>query len=151
MADDIFDTTTSEQSSMDENFEPNDQNDLHEMSETFGDLLEEESFESSFADKIDNLSLDELKTEREKLIEMGALNGEEIARQYDTFMEAQRKSEDFNYLIDDLSLEQLQQLKGNLIEGNEETFKLLGLNDVEEDDSSDNNAKTLRLNNSYDE
>jgi len=108
----------------------------------------EETFEDNFAKKIENLSLEELNAEREKLVEMGALDGEAIAKRYDAFLDEQRKHEEFSSLIEDLSKEQLQQLKGNLLNGDEETLKILGINHID-DDSSAEGAKTLRLDQSY--
>ena len=49
----------------------------------------DESFEESFAKRIDSLSLDDLKAERERLIELGALDGDAIAQRYSDFMDDQ--------------------------------------------------------------
>lgn len=143
MFDDTFDSTPPDDFSADEKMEPDNQNDLHEIIEDFDDIEADESFEDNFAQKIDNLSLDELNAEREKLAEMGALDGEEIARGYDAFLEEQRKQEDFNSLIDGMDAEQLHILRDKISSGDETITDILGIHD--ENDGTDDSANTPKL------
>ena len=64
--------------------------DIQESSRTLDDIENTGiSVEENFAKRIESISLDELKAERERLIELGALDGDEIARRYAEFMEEQ--------------------------------------------------------------
>jgi len=71
-----------------------DVDDILETTNELDDITDtDESFEESFAKRIDSLSLDDLKVERERLIELGALDGDAIAQRYSDFMDDQADPE----------------------------------------------------------
>jgi len=95
-----------------------------------------------FEQRIDEMSLDELNVERERLVELGALDAEQLAQQYDDFMAEQAVQEQFDGLTDGLSAEQLEEMKTQLLSGNQEMLDTWGLNNDTSEDSGD--AKVLR-------
>lgn len=95
-----------------------------------------------FEQRIEELSLDELSTEREWLVELGALDGEQLAQQYDDFMAEQATQEQFDGLTEGLSAEQLEQMKSQLISGDQDMQDIWGLGkDLSEDEGD---AKVLK-------
>ena len=106
------------------------------------DVDEVEPVLDGFEQKIEALSLDELNIEREKLVEMGALDGEELARQYDELIAEQAEQERFEGVTDGLSKEQIEEMKSKLLVGNEEMLDVWGLNNDSAEDTGD--AKVLK-------
>jgi|GEM_PF-4474534 len=146
----VFISFDQDQALLDEGININDQDDIN-IDESYDIVTTDESLEESFANRVENLSLDDLKIERDKLIEMGALDGEEISLRYEAFLDEQRKNDEFSSLIGDLSKEQLEHLKGNILEGDEKTIELLGLADTNDgEESTTHMTKSLRLEKSDD-
>jgi len=85
-----IDDNVSTQETPDEFTEGFDIDDILETTNELDDITDaDETFEESFAKRIDSLSLDDLKAERERLIELGALDGEAISQRYSDFMDDQ--------------------------------------------------------------
>jgi len=85
---------------------------------------EPEPFINDFEQQIEELSLDDLNAERERLIELGALDGEELAQRYDDFIAEQTKQEQFDDITNGLSTEQLEEMKERLQAGDAEMLDI---------------------------
>ncbi len=105
------------------------QKDLQEVS---NDMNTEAPFEKAFADMIDAMSLDEMKMERDKLIALGALDGEGIAGQYEAFKVEQKEQQHFDAMTDGLNADQLKGIKEKLQAGDQQMLDLLGSDDTSE-------------------
>lgn len=113
--------------------------DVVKMPESFDDIdmlqdTEEEQFEQSFAQRINSMSLEDLNAERERLIELGALDGNEIAERYDAFMADQSKKDEIDKLTNGFDKAELIKMKERVLIGDEELIKELGDNNDDSDD-----------------
>lgn len=105
-----------------------------DIKEKAEDLEEtEEDFENSFAEKINKLSLNELKAERENLIKIGALDGNEIAELYDSLKAEKDLKKQLDDITEGFNSDQLESVKEKLINCDKEIEDLFGLNDISEE------------------
>ena len=101
------------------------------------EIAEAEPALDEFEQKIEALSLDELNIEREKLVEMGALDGEELARQYDELIAEQAEQEQFERMTEGLSKAQLEEMKEQLLSENQEMLDIWGMNNDSAEDAGE--------------
>lgn len=107
------------------------------LTESMDPLTDTEApFEKAFADMIDAMSLDEMKMERDKLIALGALDGESISRQYEVFNAEQNEQQHFDAVTDGLNADQLRRMKDKLQAGDQELLDLLRPEDTSEGDGA---------------
>ena len=100
--------------------------------------LSELSPEEEFEKSIENMSLDELMAERNRLEQLSSMSDADIFAEYD-----QDVPNGSNDLLESLSKEQLEFAKQQLEQGNTDMENLFGLNgDVDDEDSG--YAKVLR-------
>lgn len=88
---------------------------------------------NEFAQKVEELSLDELMTERERLIDIGAI-------------EETNNKDDAMSIIEGLSADQLRQIREKIVSGDQEVLNILGLseNTDDTDDTPHNLKKVLK-------
>lgn len=99
------------------------------------DDVSDMSFEEQFEQQIDNMSLDELRAERENLTKMAELDDysiEQMSEQNDFTNTEKEQQEIFDNITDDLSKEQLEELREKVIDKDKDVLNAFGYNDTED-------------------
>jgi hypothetical protein len=76
-------------------------------------------YEAEFEDRINSMSLADLKEERERLLEMGAMSGDEIAEQYESACEGQEEQDATDRLLSNFDKDELIQMRDVLSDLND--------------------------------
>lgn len=100
------------------------------------DDISDMSFEEQFEQQIENMSLDDLRVERENLAKMAELDDadiEQISGQIDSINQGKEQQDVFDAVTGDLSKEQLQELKEKVISKDKDVLDTLGYNNDTED------------------
>ena len=96
--------------------------------------------EEKFAAEIESMSLDELQEERHRLEELSKMSDLDIFAEYDDQMRESGLAE-LDAVMDDLSKDQLAELRDRLEAKDPETLEYF---DISDDDTDDNPTLTLR-------
>ena len=79
------------------------------------------SFENEFEDRINSMTLDDLRAEREHLREMGAMSGDEIAEQYAEEWNKKSDADVMDEFLDAFDKKELQQIRDIVTQPQDDT------------------------------
>jgi len=109
--------------------------DFPQESESMMELQDVEGqVEDKFEDRINSMTLADLKEERERLLEMGAMNGDEIAEQYAGAWEKQGDQDATDRFLSNFDKEGLTQLRQAIVDtGNGSGESAEGTDDTDDE------------------